>query len=38
MAMRKTRKLSGEVIYLTINEWDWVSYEELWRSRRVRSS
>ena len=23
--------------YLTINEWDWVSYEELWRSRRVLS-
>ena len=24
-------------IYLTINEWGWVSYEELWRSRRVLS-
>ena len=23
--------------YLTINEWGWVSYEELWRSRRVLS-
>ena len=22
---------------LTINEWGWVSYEELWRSRRVLS-
>ena len=21
--------------YLTVNEWGWVSYEELWRSRRV---
>ena len=24
-------------IQLTINEWGWVSYEELWRSRRVLS-
>ena len=23
--------------YLTINEWGWVSYEELWRSRRALS-
>ena len=23
---------------LTIDEWGWVSYEELWRSRRVLSS
>ena len=23
--------------YLTINEWGWVSYEKLWRSRRVLS-
>ena len=23
--------------YLTINEWGWVSYEELWRPRRVLS-
>ena len=23
--------------YLTINEWGWVPYEELWRSRRVLS-
>ena len=25
----------GSDVYLTINEWGWVSYEELWRSRRV---
>ena len=24
--------------YLAINEWGWVSYEELWRSRRVLSA
>ena len=24
--------------YLKINEWGWVSYEELWRSRRVLSA
>ena len=23
------------LIYLLINEWGWVSYEQLWRSRRV---
>ena len=27
----------ASVEYLTINEWGWVSYEELWRSRRVLS-
>ena len=25
------------VTYLTVNEWGWVSYEELWRLRRVLS-
>ena len=29
--------LSTFWVYLTINEWGWVSYEELWRSRRVLS-
>ena len=28
----------GRMHYLTINEWGWVSYEELWRSRRVLSA
>ena len=27
----------GKIWYLTINERGWVSYEELWRSRRVLS-
>ena len=26
------------IVYLTINGWGWVSYEELWRSRRVLSA
>ena len=26
---------NGYEVKLTINEWGWVSYEELWRSRRV---
>ena len=29
--------LSTFWVYLTINEWGWGSYEELWRSRRVLS-
>ena len=29
--------LCPQIEYLTINEWGWVSYEELWRSRRVLS-
>ena len=27
----------SSICYLTINEWGWVSYEKLWRSRRVLS-
>ena len=26
---------NGYEVKLTINEWGWVPYEELWRSRRV---
>ena len=25
------------IIYLTVNEWGWVSYEELWRSRTAEA-
>ena len=28
-------KTIGHIFYLTINEWGWLSYEELWWSRRV---
>ena len=30
-------KAISKFIYLTVNKWGWVSYEELWRSRRVLS-
>ena len=33
--LKGTFSVTLGICYSTINEWGWVSYEELWRSRRV---
>ena len=35
---KKKKKERKEKIYLAINEWGWVGYEELSKSRRVLST